>query len=291
LVNHTVSFIGPNVAPCSLIAASNGNNSCGLNSFNLAVEDNVTVVSFEWNATQVNGFDTILLDSRAYTLALNTSGPVVPTPTPTPTPVRPSFSRCFCALSSENVTEAIINMTRLWYDHLLYTRLAVEDIVFNRTSISNGTVNRLYQNQDELGANFGVLYCEANGLQYAQILRRHIDSAVGVLLALLNNSDVTGPTNVALANAKEFATFWHAINPFAATDDVYNHMADHISTLAVLMQDLIAQNSTAIVTQMNIYTQATRDMTQYFIQAFRFQKRLGCSKNTDCCFNQCMNSF
>jgi hypothetical protein len=277
LVNHTVSFIGPNVAPCSLIAASNGNNSCGLNGFNLTVEDNVTVVSFEWNSTQVNGFDTILLDSRAYTLALNTSGPVVPTPTPTPpeSPLVPSFSRCYCNITTEPLLDATLNMSNLWDDHILYTRLAVEEMIFNSTSISNDTITRLYQNADDLGDNFGIFYCQDNGKQYAQLIRRQVNDILANVTAIMNNQNQTNVTDRAL----EFANYWNAVNPFAVTDEVYNLTSISFSALSNLMNALNDQDSSAVVTQQDAFSQATRNMVTYLLQAFKFQRLLRCTNN------------
>jgi hypothetical protein len=296
IVNHTVSLLGPNVAPCSLLAGVNQSpgteNLCGMNDFNLTVDGNVTVLSFGWNSTQALGFNTIFFDPRIYTYALNATG-IVPPPSPSPPPVipapiKPSFSRCFCNMSNEDVIGGMQNMSYLWSDYIMYTRLAVEEMIMNTTVLSNDTVKRLYNSTDALGKNFGAFYCQANGAQYAGILKSEVDAILANVSILINNNSVTNVTN---SSALQFAQYWHAVNPFAGTDDVYGYTVQRYAALNSLMQALINQDGKTVVSQQNQYTQATRDMVTYLLQAFRFQKQLSCSKNDCGCVRDCSQQF
>jgi hypothetical protein len=176
---------------------------------------------------------------------------------------------CLCTFANETAIEsAFLQMRRLWEDHVLYTRLAVEEVIFS-SPLAGASVARLYSNQDDLGHNLALFFCPANGVIYTAILRRHIDAAVAFLTALIQGNTTAADIglNAALANAREFAQFWHCVSPFAIEDEVYNHMVMHLTTLADLMRAIIAHDAPLVVSKFDTYSAASRSMADYLVES------------------------
>ncbi len=195
---------------------------------------------------------------------------------------------CLCDLNSEQFSDALIDMRLLWDDHFFYTRLAVEETVVNglNSPQSVAIVNRLLQNQDQLGDNLAIFYCDANGAQYASILREHIEYAVEVLKILRNPTsptyaqDLAAAEAEALENAREFAQFWACINRFADEEHVFEHMQHHILTLVDLMKAIVARNTPLVISTQDVYSAATREMSAYFADIIQQQWENECNQSS-----------
>jgi hypothetical protein len=105
-------------------------------------------------------------------------------------------------------------MRKLWSDHMHWT-LATVDAFFNEPRQLETKLNRLLENQKQIGAAIVPYYGQAAGDKLAMLLTEHIELAVPVLKAA-QASDKTS-LDVALANwyknAKEIADFLSAANP------------------------------------------------------------------------------
>jgi hypothetical protein len=105
-------------------------------------------------------------------------------------------------------------MRKLWSDHMHWT-LATVDAFFNEPRQLEVKLNRLLENQKQIGAAIVPFYGQAAGDQLAKLLTEHIMGAVPVLKAAQANDKVT--LDKALAdwykNAKEIADFLSAANP------------------------------------------------------------------------------
>jgi hypothetical protein len=108
------------------------------------------------------------------------------------------------------------DMRKLWEDHITWTRLAIVDLVGN-TPDTQPTLDRLLQNQVDIGNALKPLYGEAAGDQLTSLLHDHI-----VIAAELIN-DAKADDNAALAdaqarwyaNANDIAAFLHSASPQA----------------------------------------------------------------------------
>jgi hypothetical protein len=231
---------------------------------------------------------------------------------------------CLCDLDFNELLTALVDMRLLWADHVLYTRLAIEEdvdanaegreiqtlpnlpetnLLIGSKTPSTGTLGRLYQNQQDLGNNLAIFYCDANGHQYADILTRHIDGAVAVLGDLIGltdpnqdqyalNTKLASDQAIVFANAREFSHFWACVNPYINEEELYQHMLHHISTLVDVMKTIIAAllgtavnpsplagSAQAVVAAQDAYTQATEDMSLMFFEATRRQWEEDCNGN------------
>jgi hypothetical protein len=125
------------------------------------------------------------------------------------------------------------DMRKLWEDHILWTR----NVIFNIIDELPGTteaVNRLLQNQVDIGNAIKPYYCDAAGNQLTALLHDHITTAADLLVALKN--DNTTAFNAAytawLANADAIAGFLSSANPNWPLAKMQAMMRDHLDHTA-----------------------------------------------------------
>lgn len=126
-------------------------------------------------------------------------------------------------------------MRELWVDHVVWTRNVIINIM-DDTPGTDEAVNRLLQNQDEIGAAMVPYYGASAGTQLTDLLRDHIGIAADLLIAAKagNTTDFNTANTAWYANADEIATFLNTANPdnwgLAA---MKAHMKEHLDlTLA-----------------------------------------------------------
>ena len=138
------------------------------------------------------------------------------------------------------------DMRKLWEDHITWTRLAIVDLVGN-TSDTQPTVDRLLQNQVDIGNAIKPLYGEAAGDQLTSLLHDHI-----VIAAELIN-DATAGDNAAFAdaqarwyaNANDIAAFLHSASPQAIPlADAQQMMKTHLDLTLQEASDQLQGNFT-----------------------------------------------
>lgn len=105
-------------------------------------------------------------------------------------------------------------MRKLWNDHMQYTYATV-DAYFNNPSGLSSSLNRLLENQKDIGAAIVPYYGQAAGDTLSALLTTHINLAVPVLEAAKNNDQPA--LNLAIANwktnANDIANFLSTANP------------------------------------------------------------------------------
>jgi hypothetical protein len=106
------------------------------------------------------------------------------------------------------------SMRKLWSDHMHWT-LATVDAFFNEPKQLETKLNRLLENQKQIGAAIVPYYGQAAGDKLAELLTEHIELAVPVLKAAQANDKAS--LDAALSNwyknANEIADFLSAANP------------------------------------------------------------------------------
>lgn len=132
-------------------------------------------------------------------------------------------------------------MRTLWDQHMEWTYRTVDDFFHNPAAVGP-TLDRLLQNQRDIGAAFATYYGQAAGTELTNLLLTHIEEAVPVLQAAQAN-DATALANAEtawLANAKQIADFLSSLNPTnwptSATEPM---MAEHISQTTTYSVDLL----------------------------------------------------
>jgi hypothetical protein len=112
-------------------------------------------------------------------------------------------------------------MRKLWEDHITYTRNVIISFEVNEPDAGTvlpdlGTVvDRLLQNQVDIGNAIKPFYGDAAGNQLTALLHDHITGAADVLTALKTNDQAGLQTalDAWYANAHEIAVFLHNANP------------------------------------------------------------------------------
>jgi hypothetical protein len=105
-------------------------------------------------------------------------------------------------------------MRKLWSDHMHWT-LATVDAFFNEPKQLQVKLNRLLDNQKEIGSAIVPFYGQAGGDKLTKLLTEHIMGAVPVLKAAQNNDKTALDKSLAdwYKNADEIAVFLSAANP------------------------------------------------------------------------------
>lgn len=117
-------------------------------------------------------------------------------------------------LNSDNYKNLNTTMRKLWADHMQWTYATV-DAFYNNPGALQAHLDRLLQNQQDIGAAIASYYGQAAGDTLASLLTTHITQAPPVLQAAKDNNQAA--LNAALndwnANAEDIADFLSAANP------------------------------------------------------------------------------
>lgn len=126
-------------------------------------------------------------------------------------------------------------MRRLWEDHIVWTRLAIVSILSDLPDTST-TVERLLQNQADIGNTIKPFYGEAASNQLTGLLHDHITIAAEILTAAKagDSKSLDEALGRWYANANDIASFLSSANPKNwPVDMMQAMMKDHLDlTLA-----------------------------------------------------------
>lgn len=141
-------------------------------------------------------------------------------------------------------------MRKLWSDHMQYTYATV-DAYFNNQSGLSSSLDRLLQNQKDIGAAIVPYYGQAAGDTLASLLAVHINLAVPVLEAAKNNDQPALTQALAnwKANADDIANFLSTANPQNWVAHDMTHMMEmHIDQTTAYAVDLLGKNYSSAIT-------------------------------------------
>jgi hypothetical protein len=142
----------------------------------------------------------------------------------------------------DTVAEFHDGMRKLWEDHVTWTRLAIISIV-DELPDQQVTVDRLLQNQVDIGDAIKPFYGDEAGTQLTELLREHILIAADILAAARSNDQaaVAEANDRWYANADEIAAFLATANPDEwSQDEMTSMMREHL--------DLTLEEATARLT-------------------------------------------
>ncbi len=121
-------------------------------------------------------------------------------------------------------------MRKLWEDHITWTRLVIIG-TFEDLPDLDPTVQRLLQNQVEIGDAIKPFYGEAAGEQLTALLTDHILIAAEILQAAKNGDTVAleDASERWYANADDIAEFLNAANPKSwPLEEMRSMMREHL---------------------------------------------------------------
>lgn len=129
-------------------------------------------------------------------------------------------------------------MRTLWMQHMEWTYETV-DAFFHDQAALTPTLNRLLQNQRDIGAAIVPYYGQAAGTQLTNLLLTHIQEAVPVLTAAKagDKAKLDAAEAAWYANAKQIADFLSTANPSnwpaSATEPMMKTHIDQTTTYSV----------------------------------------------------------
>lgn len=150
-------------------------------------------------------------------------------------------------------------MRKLWEDHITWTRLVIVSIA-NDLPDTQSTVQRLLQNQVDIGNAIKPFYGEEAGNQLTALLTDHIVIAAEILQAA--KSGDTAALDDAIArwytNADDIAAFLNAANPENwPLDEMQAMMREHLDlTLQEAVAYLNGDHAASIAAYDQIHIQA-----------------------------------
>ena len=150
-------------------------------------------------------------------------------------------------------------MRKLWEDHITWTRLVIVSLS-NDLPDTGPTVQRLLQNQDDIGDAIKPFYGDAAGEQLSTLLRDHILIAAEIIQAAKNGD--TSAQNDAItrwyANADDIAVFLNTANPENwPLDDMKAMMREHLDlTLQEAVAYLNGDHAASVAAYDQIHLQA-----------------------------------
>ncbi len=155
-------------------------------------------------------------------------------------PAAPAADHASHGASSAEVTFQA-DMRKLWEDHITWTRLAIISIEAGAPDTS-ATVDRLMQNQVDIGNAIKPFYGNDAGDKLTALLKDHISIAADILTAAKagDAAKVQVASDRWNANADEIAAFLSSANPTAwPVSDMKKMMHDHLDlTLAEAVDHL-----------------------------------------------------
>ena len=123
------------------------------------------------------------------------------------------------------------NLRVLWEDHAMYTRNVILNIMDDLPG-TNEAVNRLLQNQVDIGDAIKPVYGIDAGNKLTELLKEHIIIAADLLKAAKTNNDAAFKTTNTkwFKNADDISAFLNSANPKNwPLDDMKKMMYDHLN--------------------------------------------------------------
>ena len=152
-------------------------------------------------------------------------------------------------------------MRKLWEDHVTWTRLVIVDVAFG-TADTQATLERLLQNQVDIGNAIKPFYGEAAGSQLTALLTTHIVLAGNILVnAKAGNTDgVNANVTLWYQNANDIAAFLNGANPTNwPLADMQMMMKTHLD---LTLQEAVAQLTGDYSTSISTYDQVHLEILQ-----------------------------
>jgi hypothetical protein len=157
-------------------------------------------------------------------------------------------------------------MRKLWEDHITWTRNVIISFQVNEPDANvvlpdlNAALNRLLQNQADIGSAIKPFYGDEAGDQLTELLREHILIAGEILQAAKtgNSGALADAQKRWYENAHEIAVFLNAANPrnwpLAEMDQM---LKDHLdATTAEVLARLNSNWTADVAAYDNVHTQA-----------------------------------
>lgn len=148
--------------------------------------------------------------------------------------------------------------TKLWTDHLLYTKLVYNAFLRNSPELEN-LKSRLVFNQTDIGNYVTIQFGKSHGDKVTELLTAHILIAVDVLTAIKNNNNLEKVNNLKrfYNNANEIGEY---LNKLYGTNTFAHHMKMHIDHLVESISNFTINKFNDEIKTLDSYVHAGVDM-------------------------------
>lgn len=152
-------------------------------------------------------------------------------------------------------------MAHLWGEHMEWTYATVVAFAQGSPALSP-SLDRLLQNQVDIGDAIKPFYGAAAGDQLTTLLKEHINDAVPVLTAAKagDSAGLKTAVDAWYANATAIGDFLAAANPHWNKTDMESMMQGHITQTVAYASDALAGDYTKAIADYGIAEQHMQDM-------------------------------
>lgn len=133
---------------------------------------------------------------------------------------------------SPQMVQLKTDMQKVWIDHTIWTRSYIVSAISNRPD-QKDVLNRLLQNQQDIGNVIKPYYGEAAGNKLADILREHILIAGKIVAAAKagNQAEVQKLQADWHRNADDIARFLSSANPYWSFKTLQDMLYEHLQLI------------------------------------------------------------
>ncbi|RUT35910.1 glycosyltransferase [Paenibacillus zeisoli] len=141
---------------------------------------------------------------------------------------------------SPHMVKLKTDMQKAWIDHTIWTRSYIVSAISNRPD-QQDVLNRLLQNQQDIGNLIKPYYGEAAGNKLANLLREHIQIAAKIVAAAKagNQSDVKKLDADWHRNADDIAKFLSTANPNWQFKELQEMLYTHLQLITEIVLDCL----------------------------------------------------
>ena len=133
-------------------------------------------------------------------------------------------------VASEAYDNLRTNMRKLWEDHVTWTRNVILNVIDDLPGTEQA-INRLLQNQVDIGNAIKPVYGKAAGDQLTALLKVHITTAADLLKAAKagNTMEFNNANKKWIDNADQISEFLSKANPNWKLSEMKKMMHDHLT--------------------------------------------------------------
>jgi hypothetical protein len=166
------------------------------------------------------------------------------------------------ALSNSKQVALYTAMSNLWAQHMEWTYITVVAFAQNSPSLTP-SLDRLLQNQADIGEAIKPFYGTAAGDQLTTLLKAHINDAVPVLTAAKARDTAALDKAVAAwyANAKQIGDFLASANPHWKKAEMEQMMQTHITQTIAYATDALGGDYAKAITDYGLAEQHMEQMS------------------------------
>lgn len=173
-----------------------------------------------------------------------------------------------CDCIENQVDRLKLQQDRLWGDHFWKTRIVVQSAVSESACLVYD-IEALYENQDQIGANFGRLTANPKaGRKLAKELREHIRIAIEIVVAAIAGRSVDALYEQWQANGRAIAAVYHKYNHRIEFDRINELFQEHLATTLAEAVSIISGECEESITGGNVALEHIREMADYINSKF-----------------------